>query len=111
MKSMNASWVMDYDYTSDRAFYRPGCPACKEPVGMNDDGKYRCFSCGQEVNVDDHKMIDWFRKRSGEKVEREDCFQCGGKGTVETHMVRNKVNLNWQAAWGECKECGMRFIV
>ena len=118
---MKAKWIRDYDHISDKCYDRPGCPKCEAPVGKDEDEKYHCFSCGKEVEVTDPDMIRWLEERSEEKVEMEDCpeftttngrtYGCGGKGCVETHYVRNHVTMEWQTAWGECKNCGARFIV
>lgn len=87
------------------------CPKCDAPVVKFNDGEYKCVSCRKPVNVTDPDMIAWFAEREGTKVETEDCFNCGGKGCVETHYVKSKVTLDWVTAFGECKNCGMRFIV
>ena len=117
---MVAVWGMDYDYRTDKCYDRPMCPECNAPVIRFKDGKYKCVSCRQPVEVIDAEMLKWLAKREEEKIEYEDCPQwrhdgyvygCGGKGTVETHYVRNNVTLEWQTAWGECSKCGMRFIV
>ncbi len=101
-----ADWILDYDMHTDSTYRRPGCPKCNVPVGS--DGK--CYSCGKEYWFND-KMRKWFDDRAGEKVETEDCWRCGGVGTVEMHCRKNHVTCEWQAAWGHCTKCGMRFIV
>ena len=108
---MNASWILDYDHITDKNYYRPGCPDCNAPVGMNEDGKYHCYSCGKTYEVTDPKMMDWLSVRSETKKEIGNCFHCNGKNCVHSMLVRNPVTLEWQNAWGECSECGMRYIV
>lgn len=116
---MNATWGLDYDYKTDKCFKRPVCPDCDAPAIKFESGEYKCVSCRKPVQVDAN-MLKWLTKREGEKVEHNDCTQyevngtiygCGGKGTVETHYIRNDVTLEWQTAWGQCSKCGMRFIV
>lgn len=108
---MKAIWGMDYDYISDKCYNRPMCPKCDAPVVRFNDGNYKCVSCRKKVNVTDSEMLKWLADREETKVEMMDCFRCGGKTCVETHFVKNKVTLEWQTAGGECKNCGMRFIV
>lgn len=119
---MEAVWFDDYDLHTDKLFKRPGCPECHEPIGMDEGGRYRCFSCNGEVEVKDDEMLNWFAARSEQKITMEDdpvitskdgkhSSGCGGKKCVETHWVRNKVTLEWQVAYGQCKKCGMQFIV
>ena len=109
---MKAIWAVDYDFREDKCYDRPSCPECKAPIGLDEDGKYHCFSCGEIVEVDDPKMIEWFAIRDESKTENEDCFLgCSGKGTMEVHYMRNPITLEWQTMGGECKKCGMRFIV
>lgn len=114
---MKAIWGEDYDFLMDRSYRCPVCPECEEPVGKMKDGKYHCFSCGEEVDIDP-KMAEWFAEREGEKVEMLDCpvskygvrLGCGGKGCVETHYRKNKVTREWYKAWSVCKVCGIRTI-
>lgn len=109
---MNAVWVNDYDYQNDKCFKRPGCPKCLEPISFkNRRGKHHCYSCGKPVKVLDREMITWFEDRSATKVEQEDCWKCGGKETMEVHYSKNLYNLEWQTMGGECKKCGLHFIV
>lgn len=108
---MKAVWGIDYDYITDETFRRPMCPQCDAPVVKNtEDGSYGCVSCEEEIELDDD-MREWIDVRSEVKIEHEDCMLCGGKNTVETHYVRNRIDLGWIAAWGECKNCGSKFIV
>ena len=110
-KKLNAIWSIDYDMHKDKCYDRPSCPECRVPIGkIAGDGKYRCYSCHKICNVD-QKMLDWFADREGEKIEMRDCFNCGGIGTSEDHLVKNYITLEWQTAWGICKKCGARFIV
>lgn len=108
---MEAIWVDDYDWRSDKIYKAVGCPSCKEALLIDDD-KYWCPSCGEHVEVVDKDMVEWFDKRKETKTEYSDCFLgCGGKGTVETHYMRNPNTLKWQVMGGVCKQCGQRFIV
>ena len=71
---MKAVWVIDYDYRKDKCYNAPGCPECREPIGrMFGDGKYYCFSCGEEVEVTDSEMIEWLNIREETKTEYKDC--------------------------------------
>ena len=117
---MKAEWGMDYDHVTDKCYERPVCPECDAPVIKFDDGKYRCVSCRNVIDVDDEQMLKWLTDREDTKVEMKDCpkfesnghtYGCGGKNTVETHYIRNNVTLKWQVAWGECTQCHMRFMV
>ena len=103
---MKAEWILDYDMHTDKCYRRPGCPKCNAPVGY--DGK--CFSCQKEYEIDVAMRV-WLNATNEEKVEKDDCIKCGGKGTMENHFVRNAVTLEWQTAYGHCEKCGMRFIV
>ena len=109
-KRMKSTWVLDYDSREDKCYKRPGCPECSEPIGLDEDGQYHCYSCGKVVEVEDPKMIKWFSDREGTKVEYSNCG-CGGQNTFETHYVKNPVTLDWQVAFGGCSKCNMRFIV
>ena len=111
MSIKKAIWGTDYDMHEDKCYDRPVCPDCKEPFGMSDDGNYHCFSCGKIIKVEDPEMIKWIEERQGTKIEMRDCFICEGKGTSEDHLIKNNVTLEWQTAWGECMNCGCRFIV
>ncbi len=117
---MNAVWGMDYDHITDKCYNRPVCPECDAPVVRFESGQYKCISCRNPVMVTNLEMLKWLADREEEKVEMQDCpkieaegcsYGCGGKACVETHYVRNAVTLEWQVAWGECRNCGMRFIV
>lgn len=55
---MYAVWGEIYDFLLDESYKRPVCPECEEPIGKI-EGKYRCFSCGKEVEIDG-KMKEWF---------------------------------------------------
>ena len=118
---MKAIWGTDYDMREDKCYKCPSCPECKEPIFKMDDDKYHCVSCGEIVDIDDPEMKEWVAEREGVKIEYEDCVQfttkdgktigCGGKGTVETHYMRNPVTKEWQTMGGKCSKCGMSFIV
>ena len=123
---MKAIWGLDYDFREDKCYERPSCPECAEPIGkVGDDDNYYCYSCGKKVEVDDPKMLEWFKIRRETKVGITDCFPekvemkngeiiklgCGGKQCVETHYMRNPITLKWQVMGGKCKNCGMEYIV
>ena len=118
---MTAIWDLDYDLHTDSCYQCPSCPECQAPIGKDGDGLYRCFSCGEIVDVTDPEMLEWFRLREETKIERTDCKQwktkagktigCGGENCYVTHYVRNLVTLEWPAAYGGCEKCGTRFIV
>lgn len=108
---MNAVWITDYDYSTDKCFKRPGCPECKEPVLKDEDGLYYCVSCGKAVDVTDEKKKAWFEKRAVKKIEYWACIGCGGEKTMEVHFRKNPANLKWQPAYGRCIKCGARWIV
>ena len=107
-----AKWVLEYDMHTDKCFKMPGCPKCDAPIGKCEDGLYRCFSCGEEVFMEDPRMIKWMEKREDTKTEYEDCFLgCKGKNCVKVLYRRNPVTLKWQQAYGEGEKCGLHFIV
>jgi len=106
---MKARWIDEYDMHTDSIYKCPGCEKCYAPVFPEVD-RYLCVSCGEEVDVTDPEMIKYFEDRAGTKTEMRLCINCGEK-TLETHYHRNPVTLEWEAMWGECKKCGMRFIV
>ena len=118
-----AEWLTDYDMHNDKCFLRPQCPECYAPVHEYGQDEFRCISCHELIELDD-EMKEWVRKRAGEKVTMEDCpdyeiefdgkkhkMGCGGKKCVETHYIKNEITLEWQTAWGLCKNCGRAFIV
>lgn len=108
---MKAKWGLDYDYRTDRCFNRPMCAKCDAPIVKDEKGKYFCVSCRKRATVTDPEMLKWLTDREGIKVEIHDCAMCGGKQCLESHLVRNKVTLEWETAGGRCRNCGMRFIV
>ena len=119
---MKAAWITDYDLHTDKCFKRPGCPECYAPIGKDSDGKYYCFSCGKDFEVEDPEMLKWFEERSETKIVMEDCPKittkdgthisgCGGKKCVRTLYRKNPVSLKWEVMRGACEQCGMRFIV
>ena len=118
---MNAIWYDDWDVHSDKIYKRPCCPECREPIGKLPSGEYRCYSCGEIVGVKDKEMKDWFKVREETKTELDDChvlthpdgtsIGCGGKNCVEVYYMRNKATLEWQVVSGECKKCGLRWLV
>ena len=117
---MNAVWVTDYDFRTNKCFKRPGCPKCKEPAFEYEEGVYRCVSCGEVVDIVNNKMKKWIADRKETKTEYQDCpkwehegktFGCGGEKTMEVHYMRNPVTLKWQSMGGCCKNCGMRWLV
>jgi hypothetical protein len=113
VKRMKAIWDSDYDSRTDSIYKRPCCPKCREPIGLDGSDKYRCYSCGEVVEVTSPWMLKWFEDRSEIKYEYRDCprLWCGGKGTMIVMYVRNNATLEWQTAQGKCKKCGMSFIV
>ena len=106
-----AAWIIDYDMYEDKTYQRPGCPDCNAPMGEKEDGKYYCFSCGQELSVEDEKMLAWYEEMSELHIEYEDCLWCDGKKSVKLWQRRNPVSKKWQTAHGECSICGTSFIV
>ena len=118
---MKAIWDSDYDSRTDSIYKRPCCPECREPIGLDGNNKYRCYSCGEVVEVTDPKMLKWFKKREEVKFEMHDCpriplengeyIGCGSKGTLKVMYVRNNVTLEWQPAMSECSVCGLKSIV
>lgn len=105
-----AVWGTDYDGHEDKIYRRPVCGKCKEPFGKDEQGVERCYACGRIVDVTDPEMINWLKVRRETKTETMDCWQCGGKGTMEINMRRNPVTLEWQGAHGHCNKCGMQWI-
>lgn len=118
---MKAIWGSDYDYKEDKIFDCPCCPNCEEPIGRYKDGSYRCFSCGEIVDVEEPSMQEWFKKREGVKITYQNCkqvktndgkiFGCGGKNCLEIHSLKNPITLKWQVYSGKCNKCGITFIV
>lgn len=113
---MQAIWGEDYDFRTDSIFKRPCCPECCEPIGLDGSDKYRCYNCGEVVEVTDPEMLKWFGDREKVKYEYQDCLKrrlkgCGGKGTMKVKYVRNNATLEWQQAQGKCEKCGLTFIV
>ena len=108
-----AKWVLEYDMHTDKCYKHPGCPKCDMPIYKDkEDGLYHCLSCGEEVFMEDPRMIKWMQEREETKTEYEDCFLgCGGEKCVKVHYRRNPVTMEWQQAYGECEKCGLRFIV
>ena len=120
---MQAIWDNDYDYQSDSIYKRPCCPECREPIGLDGSNQYRCYNCGEVVEVTDPEMLKWFEDRAEIKYEYQDCprlpiddegeefMGCGGKDTMKVMYVRNNATLEWQEAQGKCEKCGLSFIV
>ena len=117
---MNAVWLTDYDWRTDKNYYCPCCPECKEPIWKHEDGEYRCPSCGEVISIN-ARMQKWLKLREETKTEYLDCPKftakdgiisgCDGKRCVKTRYMRNPVTLEWQACWGKCSVCGRIFIV
>lgn len=106
-----AKWVLDYDFKDDKCYKCPGCKECMAPVRLSDDdGKYYCFSCGEEFELDDD-MKKWIEDRRGSKIEIEDCYGCGGKNCHTVRFCKDPISLRWRAVSGECSECGVRWMV
>ena len=75
----------------------PVCPACGEmPYSLD-----RCVFCGQRLIKDD-RAREWEKPP---KVERTDCFFCGGKGTFEYTRARSNGHMH-----GRCTACGASII-
>ena len=51
---MKAVWGEEYDWRKKKMYPCPICPKCHGEVGKI-QGKYRCFACGEEVEVDETK--------------------------------------------------------
>lgn len=112
---MKAVWDNDYDYRTDSIYKRPCCPECREPIGLDGSDKYRCYNCGEVVEVTDPEMLKWFEDRKAVMYVNEDCPRRlkhrGSKGTMRVMYVKNNVTLKWQKACGKCQECGLSFMV
>lgn len=52
---MKAVWGEEYDWRKKKMYPCPICPKCHGEVGKI-QGKYVCFACGEEVEVDETKM-------------------------------------------------------
>lgn len=108
---MKAVWGTDYDYYTDEIYKRPSCPECGNAIRLDNEGKYHCFMCDSIVSVEDPKMVEWFKVMNETKTEVCQCFQCGSKNSYIMNYCKNPVTLEWQLAYGGCKNCGIRFIV
>lgn len=112
---MKAEWGTDYDFRTDTIYKCPVCmgkhcrPYGGVPIGIAEDGKYRCINCGEEMELD-ADMKEWIDKRSETKTEKTYCFKCDEE-TMVTVFHRNDVTLEWQMAYGTCEKCGCKFIV
>lgn len=103
---------MEYDYHTDSIYDQPECPYCGMPIfgiKLDDIGKtFKCTCCEKDFTVTDSA---WLRKYiedfTGEKTEEQKCSNCGGIMTV--HSIKR--NGEWRTFSGECKSCGLRFIV
>ena len=94
---LKCEWIRDIDYiTGKPTGAMPFCPKCHEPLYETD----KCCFCGQEIDQDDPKLIEWL---TPPEVKTMKCFQCGG--TVE--YVESKYNGHKR---GHCRDCGMSFI-
>lgn len=108
---IKAVWGLGFDYRTDSCYDEPQHEDCQAPILWDDEEhKYICIGCGEEAEIDDD-MKAWLAERDGQKEEVGDCFMCGGKNTMVTYKYKNNVSLEWEAGYGECKNCGAKFIV
>lgn len=109
-----AMWGTDYDYHTDKCFKRPLCPCCVDLVPVYRRDKNRpnvaeCISCSTEFELDED-MQKWLEPREEIKEETEQCFNCE-QHTMIVYYIRNEVTLEWKTVYGNCENCGTRFIV
>lgn len=103
---------IEYDMHTDSTYHVPECPICDIPLfGLepSDIGtEITCPCCKRQILIPDENWIKtYIEENTGSKTEEMECMFCGGKMTVKKYMTNGK----WQTAGGECKDCGVRFIV
>ena len=103
-----AKWMLEYDWRNDKTYDEPQHEECQAPIYFV-DGAYRCIGCGQEVELTED-MKNWIDERSGKKTETEVCGACK-QNTMHIHYHINRNTKEWEVGYGECTNCGMRFIV
>lgn len=102
---------IEYDMHSDSIYDMPECPECRMPLlGLeeSDIGKdIECY-CGETIHVPDEEWIHkYFKDNTGSKSEIIECIRCGGRMKIVQHKRCGK----WVTGYGECLDCGTRFIV
>lgn len=102
-------WGLEYDWRNDKCYNEPQHEECQAPIVMS-DGKYVCIGCGEEVTDLAEDMKKWINDRSGSKTETEVCGACKQE-TMKIHYHKNSRTAEWEVGYGECTNCGMRFIV
>lgn len=103
---------IEYDAHTDSTYHVPECPICDIPLlglEMSDIGtEIQCPCCKRTLLIPDEEWIrKYIRENTGSKTEEIECFKCGGRMTIKKYMMNGK----WQTGGGECKNCGVRFIV
>lgn len=103
---------IEYDMHTDSTYKIPECPYCDIPLfGLEESdigNEIECPCCNHKITIPN---ADWIRKyireNTGSKTEEIECFKCGGRMTIKKYMMNGK----WQTGHGECKDCGVKFIV
>lgn len=98
-KPVSLEWDDEFDGMRDKIIPNavPKCPHCGEmPYSYQ-----RCVFCGQRFIQDDLAK----ERSKPPEIKHEDCFNCGGKNTVEY----TESTLNGHKR-GECINCGMKFM-
>ena len=106
---IKAEWGMDYDWRNDKCYECVVHKECDAPI-LFYDGDYICIGCGGIVENLSKDMKKWIDDRSGEKTETRVCGACKQE-TMKIHYHKNHNTKEWEEGYGECTNCGMRFIV
>ena len=105
---IKAEWGINYDWRNDKCYDAPIHKDCDAPI-LYHEGKYICIGCGKEASITED-MKKWIDDRQGEKIETEVCGACKQE-TMKIHYHKNHNTTEWEVGYGECKNCGMKFIV
>lgn len=98
-KPVPIKWVDSFDYVRNKIIpeSEPQCPHCGEMAYRYSE----CVFCGQRFVQDEKTRM----AAEPPKEEVDDCFMCGGKGTLKGH--RAKLNGHFH---GKCEQCGAVII-
>lgn len=104
--------VPEYDFHTDSIYDMPGCPECQEGIyGLeaSDIGtSIKCPFCNTEFTIPDEEWVhEYIRENTGSRQEETRCYSCGGR----MKQVLYKRKGEWHIGCGECRDCGLKFIV